>query len=663
METIVHQYCHRPNITELGLGNTHETYMLINADVDLSSIFPSGIEVDVEDTKTKKKYSLKSAKGREFRVNQMGAIYRDYDVVPGDEIFITCKEKNGENKIYVTVKKYHRVVLIVSNNGVEINNEERLDVYKIDANRNYCIDINEGAQIFPLSIKFKESKKKRADSPNETDFFEVKKDNVILDNGTYYLTLDGDISLCKLDKYEYSTTKGENNTIAMTEYEKNISAILLASHNIILHGAPGTGKTYLAKRIAKAMNAQFKMVQFHPSYDYTDFVEGLRPYDDGKGNVVFKRKDGTFKEFCKNALNADDASHGNLTINSSDLQTAWNALIKDVKNGTVTTLPLKGGKLTGKLSVDEKDTIRWGVKEDGRDEIVKSQGCGWPQIEGISKINNGQLPEQVGEIGTAEHCSGSQTSNLWAIYANLINRITTNRQQDIKESRCSSLKTPYIFLIDEINRGDMSKIFGELFFAIDPGYRGCKEDKIETQYQNLVEDSDEFKSGFYVPENIYIIGTMNDIDRSVESMDFAMRRRFQFIEVTAEDRAEGMGLKTKKQGEEGYDKTEAYNRMTNLNNCIISKEIGLSKAYQIGGAYFLTKNNKNETIPTEDFENLWKYRLEGLLREYLRGEEENTIVAKMEKLERAFNFGNLFSEGTKENQDQPNEDILFSESK
>lgn len=631
METIVREYRHRPNKTELGQGNTNETYLHISRDIDLSAIFPVGKEVSVEDVNNQKKYLLKSSNyRREFRINQMGSIYRDYTVVPGDEILIRDIGINGTHKTYISVEKFNRVVLVVDRNGAEVLNEDLLEGLKVDdSSREYHINISNGDQTHALSIKFAERRKKRDDSPNETDFFEVKKDNVILDNGTYYLTLDGDISLCKLDKYEYSTTKGENNTIAMTEYEKNISAILLASHNIILHGAPGTGKTYLAKRIAKAMNAQFKMVQFHPSYDYTDFVEGLRPYDDGKGNVVFKRKDGTFKEFCKNALNADDASHGILTINSSDLQTAWNALIKDVKNGAVTTLPLKGGKPTGKLSVDEKDTIRWSVKEDGRDEIVKSQGCGWPQIEGISKINNGQLPEQVGEIGTAEHCSGSQTSNLWAIYANLINRITTNRQQDIKESRGGSFKTPYIFLIDEINRGDMSKIFGELFFAIDPGYRGCKEDKIETQYQNLVEDSDEFKSGFYVPENVYIIGTMNDIDRSVESMDFAMRRRFQFIEVTAEDRANDMGL-TKE--------TDAYKRMTNLNNCIISKEIGLSQAFQIGGSYFLTKNEKGDNVPTEDFESLWRYRLEGLLREYLRGEEVHDIKRKIELLKNAYDL-------------------------
>ena len=83
----------------------------------------------------------------------------------------------------------------------------------------------------------------------------------------------------------------------------------------------------------------------------------------------------------------------------------------------------------------------------------------------------------------------------------------------------------------------MSKIFGELFFSIDPGYRG-KDGLIQTQYQNLINENNIFHNGFYVPENVYIIGTMNDIDRNVESMDFAFRRRFTFKEIKATDTQE-----------------------------------------------------------------------------------------------------------------------------
>ena len=87
----------------------------------------------------------------------------------------------------------------------------------------------------------------------------------------------------------------------------------------------------------------------------------------------------------------------------------------------------------------------------------------------------------------------------------------------------------FVFIIDEINRGEISKIFGGTFFSVDPGYRGQKG-SVSTQYANLHENDEKF----YIPENVYIIGTMNDIDRSVDTFDFAMRRRFRFVEVTAE---------------------------------------------------------------------------------------------------------------------------------
>ena len=74
-----------------------------------------------------------------------------------------------------------------------------------------------------------------------------------------------------------------------------------------------------------------------------------------------------------------------------------------------------------------------------------------------------------------------------------------------------------------------------MFYSIDPGYRGKIKERVKTQHQNLIEEGDLFRDGFYVPENVYIIGTMNDIDRSVESMDFAFRRRFAFAEIKAEE--------------------------------------------------------------------------------------------------------------------------------
>jgi 5-methylcytosine-specific restriction endonuclease McrBC GTP-binding regulatory subunit McrB len=215
------------------------------------------------------------------------------------------------------------------------------------------------------------------------------------------------------------------------------------------------------------------------------------------------------------------------------------------------------------------------------------------------------------------------------------------------------IKMPFIFIIDEINRGEMSKIFGELFYSIDPGYRVKNEDlesgkipfAIQTQYSNLQEKPNKFdeklkienneenkgKYGhFFVPENVYIIGTMNDIDRSVESMDFAMRRRFAFEEITAADRVEMLfdedhGL--------GDNAEEAKNRMEKLNKDIAEID-GLSSAYHIGPAYFLKLKNYEGK-----FDLLWEYHIEGVVKEYLRGMDN--AEKNLRDLAKAYGYSHL----------------------
>lgn len=254
-----------------------------------------------------------------------------------------------------------------------------------------------------------------------------------------------------------------------------------------------------------SLEGKIGFVQFHPSYDYTDFVEGLRPKNDN-GNIGFERKDGVFKEFCKEALN-------------------------------------------------------------------------------------------------------NQSSN-------------------------------FVFIIDEINRGEISKIFGELFFSVDSGYRGEKG-KVQTQYANLIEDGDEFKDGFYIPENVYIIGTMNDIDRSVESMDFAMRRRFAWKEIKTEDTQETI-LK-----DLGDLKDETIKRMNNLNKVIRNKETNLSEAYCIGAAYF-----KKIKDYEGDFNKLWENHLKGLLFEYTRGMPKQEEI--IENFKKAYYSNNTKTENNNEEENANN---------
>lgn len=289
--------------------------------------------------------------------------------------------------------------------------------------------------------------------------------------------------------FEYSKlfmeNKEENSTMdSSNNFRHQLTQSLLKSPNLILRGAPGTGKTYLAKEIALELTGgnedQIGFVQFHPSYDYTDFVEGLRPVSNGDGAIEFKLQDGIFKKFCQKARDA---------------------------------------KKTG-----------------GQDNFV--------------------------------------------------------------------------FIIDEINRGEISKIFGELFFSIDKGYRGEKG-SVSTQYANLHETDEKF----YIPENVYIIGTMNDIDRSVDTFDFAMRRRFRFVEVTAESQLYILDNEL-----DGHEE-EAKKRLRNLNAAIENVQ-ELNSHYHIGPSYF-----RNLKELDYDYELLWSDYLKPLLEDYLRGsyEEAETL--------------------------------------
>lgn len=399
--------------------------------------------------------------------------------------------------------------------------------------------------------------------------------------------------------------------------------LLKGNYNLILTGAPGTGKTYLAKEIAKAMGAEYKLVQFHPSYDYTDFVEGLRPIKKGD-TLGFERKDGVFKIFCKNALNSIDLL----------FDTAFTTLIENIKKGDIKTISLKTKEST-KLEVRGEDSIGWysETEKDHKSSNVVSKDRlkrlfyvynTLDKLDELQNINNG-IQSIIG---------GCDSSYYWG----MLHYLLENNKLQSK---------PYVLIIDEINRGEISKIFGELFLSIDTGYRG-EEHKVDTQYQNLIpregdqdfdpSNADVFRNGFFIPENVYIIGTMNDIDRSVESMDFAMRRRFAWKEITAKSR-QSMLDEEDAWGANGKPSDdiikEIKNRMDNLNAAIIDQalsnkdKIGLSKAYQIGASYFLKYSLYNT------FDDLWTNHIEGLLYEYLRG--KTNIDEKIERLHQAYN--------------------------
>ncbi len=372
---------------------------------------------------------------------------------------------------------------------------------------------------------------------------------------------------------------------------KEYIELLKETHNLVLTGAPGTGKTYMARAIAEEMGAEIKFVQFHPSYDYTDFVEGLRPVDKGDEQMGFKRRDGVFKKFCKEAI---EASTGKT---EDSYKVALQLFKNNLREQGEIEIPsyLSANSVPRTVFLSDNDTVS--VKVETAFSTSDERILNYMRSRNREVLGNDTYTYSIGEHIIREYKPKTTTYN-----------------NDAK---------PFVFIIDEINRGEASKIFGELFFAIDPGYRGQKDILVQTQYQNLVPEEDVFADGFYVPENVYILATMNDIDRSVESMDFAMRRRFTWHEIVPDD--------TESMLDYLHGAVEAKEAMHRLNKAIAETD-GLGAAYMIGPAYFL-KLDKNGG----DFNKLWKMSIEPLLKEYLRGFRKTDEI--LEKFSKAY-FGN-----------------------
>ena len=419
------------------------------------------------------------------------------------------------------------------------------------------------------------------------------------------------------------------------EYGNEYSRMLIESKNIIFRGAPGTGKSYLAKQIAtdiisegyfdkyeslnEEQKKQVEFVQFHPSYDYSDFVEGLRPRINDDGSMGFELKDGIFKSFVSRARRNYENSQKPKEIveKETSVQESMKNFFDNIELGVDEFKTLTGNSFYVSsiddnfihITIPGNDVVnKLVLSVDEIKQMLKS-GLTFNRVKDITNFFNKQFASQAYSY---------EFVILKAIQSSKIR----TRQSSVETEPLKK----YIFIIDEINRGEISKIFGELFYSIDPGYRG-KSGEIATQYSNLQLGNEKF----YIPENLYIIGTMNDIDRSVDSFDFAMRRRFRFIEIKA-DATSGMldGLKSNRLDDAANEllPEEAINRMTALNEAILEVE-DLNENYQIGASYFLKLKNLT-------FDELWTDCLRPLLQEYVQGlyDEEG----KMKKFATAYGY-------------------------
>ena len=419
------------------------------------------------------------------------------------------------------------------------------------------------------------------------------------------------------------------------EYGNEYSRMLIESKNIIFRGAPGTGKSYLAKQIAtdiisegyfdkyESLNdeqkKQVEFVQFHPSYDYSDFVEGLRPRINDDGSMGFELKDGIFKSFVSRARRNYENSQKPKEIveKETSVQESMKNFFDNIELGVDEFKTLTGNSFYVSsiddnfihITIPGNDVVNKLVLSVGEIKQMLESGLTFNRVKDITNFFNKQFASQAYSY---------EFVILKAIQSSKIH----TRQSPVETEPLKK----YIFIIDEINRGEISKIFGELFYSIDPGYRG-KSGEIATQYSNLQVGNEKF----YIPENLYIIGTMNDIDRSVDSFDFAMRRRFRFIEIKA-DATSGMldGLKSNRLDDAANEllPEEAINRMTALNEAILEVE-DLNENYQIGASYFLKLKNLT-------FDELWTDCLRPLLQEYVQGlyDEEG----KMKKFATAYGY-------------------------
>jgi len=404
----------------------------------------------------------------------------------------------------------------------------------------------------------------------------------------------------------------------MDEYK----TLLEKKKNIILQGAPGVGKTYttaaLALRICEEtvkdwnnhsdVMKRYEQLQkegrigfctFHQSFDYEDFVEGIKPQIIGEDDrMVYKVEDGIFKKLCKNATNPQKVKQ------TKTLEFAFDDLLQDIIDGNVKKLKFKNGNTTTELSVSTQQTIKWKTGNGDLDvncvskerllklcEIYDSK----KKIEGMTNIT-----ESIRNV-----IGGCNTSYYWAVINYLFDKIGNDEGQQRKPQN-------YVLIIDEINRGNVSKIFGELITLLEADKRIGGEHPIKV---TLPYSKDEFG----VPSNLYIIGTMNTTDRSVGNIDYAVRRRFAFVTIEANESVLKNDCHQK-------DLFSAVNNFVEANN---ANELDLEDL-KVGHSFFMVDSK-------EDLQRNLKYEIIPLIKEYikdglLKSEGVETEITKWNKI-------------------------------
>ncbi len=299
----------------------------------------------------------------------------------------------------------------------------------------------------------------------------------------------------------------------------------------------GSGRSELKKRFDEYKNnGQIQFVTFHQSFSYEDFVEGIRAETDEKGNLTYNVRNGVFKELSQSATIVGVEFKKDHFIQSANV----NSIEVKKPNGNIVTFSTKLIEILIENVINKKITI-----------------------EDISSKNAVNLLEENMYL---EPFIVNGYNNL---LASLVEYLLIGENQKEYNTR------PHILIIDEINRGNISRIFGELITLIEESKRQGNPEELSTTLPYS-------KESFSVPNNLYIIGTMNSSDRSLTGLDLALRRRFTFIEMAPNpsllDGVEVDGIQ--------------IDRLLDILNKRI--EILLDRDHCIGHAYFMPLKDKPE---------------------------------------------------------------------
>ncbi|CAH0290985.1 AAA family ATPase [Chryseobacterium sp. Bi04] len=414
----------------------------------------------------------------------------------------------------------------------------------------------------------------------------------------------------------------EQNDMSENKLDQQIQ-ILEYKKQIILQGPPGTGKTRQAKELAVQLlglnetkelkdNPQFKIIQFHPSYTYEDFVRGIvsKPNEDGDG-ILFKAENRILAEIANVALQNYNASQkAPDTIISKD---TFDVFIEKIKDEMVEN-ELHQYPITNSVYLFSADETKFKYKGDNWDAHKNGLNMKFSELKLI--IESGAKERQdIKKMSDVEEKTRQHATYFMKVVEKFYEFKQTYQPETIWTKKVP-LKN-YVLVIDEINRANLSSVLGELIYALE--YRGKA---VESMYA-LEDVTNEVKNKLILPPNLYIIGTMNTADRSVGHIDYAIRRRFAFVDVLPESLDEDEYIHFNR---EGFEKVSLLFNTKNVSGEFEAKDV------QLGHSYFIAPKDSPENIQkrNEIFRMKMNYEVVPILLEYVK---DGVLIGNYENLD------------------------------